>query len=177
MGLYDSGTIKENSTYYYFKKFKIPHILVIDVSRMAESSYYIYKGFRNKFTIGVILNNFYGQKHIEIVEKPFLENNVKIIGEIPHDDEIKIKERHLGLYTYFENRDLRKKIEKAGGYLDLEFLDYLPEFNCYYKENFTRIDNFRTYIAMDKAYNFYIKYGEKTPLFKAGMNRRVFGNN
>jgi len=23
----------------------------------------------------------------------------------------------------------------------------------------------------------YIKYGEKTPLFKAGMNRRVFGNN
>ncbi len=158
MGLYDSGTIKENSTYYYFKKFKIPHILVIDVSRMAESSYYIYKGFRNSLTIGVILNNFYGQKHLEIVEKPFLENNVKIIGEIPHDEEIKIKERHLGLYTFFENRDLRKKIEKVGGYLDLDFLDDLPEFKCYYKENFRRIGNFKTYVAMDRSFNFYYQY-------------------
>ncbi len=52
--------------------------------------------------MGVIHNNFYGQKHLEIVEKPFLENNVKIIGEIPHDEKIKRKERHLGLYTFLK---------------------------------------------------------------------------
>ncbi len=53
---------------------------------------------------------------------------------------------------------MRKKIEKVDGYLDLYFLDDLPEFKCYYKENFRRIDNFRTYVAMDRFFNFYYQY-------------------
>ncbi len=125
---------------------------------MGESAYYIYKGFRNKFTLGAILNNFYGERHLEIVKKEFIRNNVRIFGEIPHDDEIGIKERHLGLYTFLENRDLKKKIEKAGGYLDLDFIEDLPDFECINKENFRKINKFKTYVAMDRAFNFYYQY-------------------
>ncbi len=157
MGLHDSGLDFNNSTYYYFKKLSIPHLIVIDVSRLAENAYYIYKGLRNNLTLGVIINNYHGEKHLRMVKKEFIKHNVKIFGEIPFDQDIYIEERHLGLKTYMENIDLKEKIRKIEKYINFEFLEYLNDFNCIYNEKIKKM-NLKIGIAMDKAFNFYYQY-------------------
>ncbi|MGC8995447.1 MAG: cobyrinate a,c-diamide synthase [Thermoplasmata archaeon] len=159
MGLYDSGIDFDNSTYYYFNKLKIPHVLVIDVSKMAESSYYIYKGFKNKYTVGVILNNYYGEKHLKMVEREFLKNNVKIFGNIPRDENLKIGERYLGLHTYMENNfeNIKNIAEK---YIYKEIIEYFSDFKCKYEYNNDKNikKDKKIYVAMDNAFNFYYEY-------------------
>ena len=161
MGLYDSGLNFDNSTYYYFKKLRVPHIIVVDVSRMAESAYRIFKGFKNEFTIGVILNNYYGEKHLNMVKKEFLKRNIDIFGEIPHLDTIKINERHLGLYTFMEEKNLIEKIKRVEKYLNkkllLEKLSSFNEFKCNSDLEIKR-RNVNISIAMDLAFNFYYQY-------------------
>ncbi|MGC8565688.1 MAG: cobyrinate a,c-diamide synthase [Thermoplasmata archaeon] len=157
MGLHDSGLNFDNSTYYYFKKLEIPHLIVIDVSKLAENAYYIFKGLRNSLTLGVILNNYHGEKHMAMVEREFLKHNVKIYGRIPYDKEIAIDERHLGLKTFMENNDLKNKIKKIQKFINFEFLENLPTLECRYEEYFPFLKK-NIFIAMDKAFNFYYQY-------------------
>ncbi|MGC8584716.1 MAG: cobyrinate a,c-diamide synthase [Thermoplasmata archaeon] len=160
MGLYDSGLDFDNSTYYYFKNLRIPHILVIDVSKMAESAYRIYKGYKNKYTAGVILNNFYGEKHFNIVKRDFEKYNVKIFGAVPRDESIKINERHLGLYTFMENNNIENIKRSAEKYLNKEILEVFSDIECREreKEKISINNNKKIYVAMDKAFNFYYEY-------------------
>lgn len=157
MGLHDSGLSFDNSTYYYFKKLGIPHLIVIDVSRLAESAYYIYRGMKNPLTLGVIINNYHGEKHLSMVEKEFLKHNVKIYGRIPYDKDVKVEERHLGLKTFLENKDLKEKIRKIQKYINFEFTNDLPELKCSFNENIKKL-NKKIYVAMDRAFNFYYQY-------------------
>ncbi len=157
MGLHDSGLNFDNSTYYYFKKLGIPHLIVIDVSKLAENAYYIFKGLKNSLTLGVILNNYHGEKHIAMVEKEFLKHNVKIYGRIPYDKDIVIDERHLGLKTFMENNDLKNKIKKIQKFINFEFIENLPKLECRYDEYFPFLKK-NVFIAMDKAFNFYYQY-------------------
>ena len=96
MGMYDSGSPINLSTDYYFRKIGIPYILVIDVSKLAESAYYIAKGFIGRNCIGVVINNFYSDKHLNIVRKAFSDHGVPIIGEIPHMEEIVVSAQVYG---------------------------------------------------------------------------------
>ncbi|MGC8663139.1 MAG: cobyrinate a,c-diamide synthase [Thermoplasmata archaeon] len=157
MGLHDSGLEFDNSTYFYFKKLGIPHIIVMDVSKLAENAYYIFKGLKNSLTLGVIINNYHGEKHLKIVEKEFEKHNVKIFGRIPFDKNLYIEERHLGLKTFLENPELKTKINMIQKYLNYDFVELLPEFKCQYKENFSNL-NLNIGIAMDAAFNFYYQY-------------------
>ncbi len=162
MGLYDSGLDFDNSTNYYFKKFRIPHIIVIDVSRVAESAYRIYKGFKNPLTVGVILNNYYGEKHLNLVKKEFLKRNVKIFGEIPHIDSIKIEERYLGLHTFEEEKNLAEKIAILKNFIKkdllLENIDQYDELVCDAEGKGNSKKNIKVSVAMDRAFNFYYQY-------------------
>lgn len=157
MGLYDSGLDFDNSTYYYFKKLGIPHVIVIDISSMAESAYRIYKGFRNKLTVGVILNNYRGEKHLRMAMRDFIKNNVRVFGAIPHREDIKMESRHLGLLTYMEQENVIQKIESIKGYIDKEIFKDLPEIECNNFEDYKR-KNVKISIAMDRAFNFYYQY-------------------
>jgi len=159
MGMYDSGSPVNLSTDYYFRKIGIPYILVIDVSKLAESAYYIAKGFIGRNCMGVIINNFYSQKHLSIVKKAFSDHGVPVIGEIPHTEELKIQERHLGLKTAGEMPDIREKADKLSQFIDFSFIEKLKDIKLKVEEQKIIPGGLgNIYVAYDNAFNFY--YGE-----------------
>ena len=156
MGLYDSGSPINLSTYYYFRKFSIPYVLVIDVSKLAESAYYIAKSFITRFTLGVVINRYASQRHLEMVSKPFTEHGIPILGAIPREDRFTVPERHLGLHTGQEMDDILEKASMVSNYLDMEFIENLPE-RDFQQPSPARISGGgkNIWIALDRAFNFY----------------------
>ncbi|MEM0346327.1 MAG: cobyrinate a,c-diamide synthase [Thermoplasmatales archaeon] len=156
MGLYDSGFRIDVSTMFYFKKFKIPYRLVIDISKVAESAYYIANKFLTKNSIGVILNKYGSEKHLEMVSKKFKDNGIKVLGAIPNDKELSIEERHLGLKTAGELSNLGEIANKVSRYIDFSFIDSLPEYEIKEEpEDYRESGKGNIWIAYDNAFNFY----------------------
>ena len=156
MGLYDSGSPINLSTYYYFRKFSIPYVLVIDVSKLAESAYYIAKSFITPLTLGVVINRYASGKHLEMVSKPFTEHGIRIIGAIPRNDTFTVPERHLGLHTGQEMEDIGEKASLVSTYLDMGFIDNLPEREFQQTGHDLISDGGKEiWIALDRAFNFY----------------------
>ncbi len=157
MGLYDSGSPIDLSTNFYFRKFRIPYILVIDCSKTAESTYYIAKGFLGKRCIGVVLNNYGSEKHLNMVRNEFVRHGIRIIGAVPRDQEVVIESRHLGLHTGLETPDVRDKALRVSKYLDISFVDELPEIhsNAVPQNKPDSAKKINIWIAYDKAFNFY----------------------
>ncbi len=167
MGMYDSGTSMDVSTAYYFRKMKIPYILVINVSGSAESAYYSSRGFMRKGCLGVVINDHYSDKHLEIVRKEFEKHNVRVIGAIRHSDQLKLPERHLGLDTETDPATIRNAAKIAGEKLDLSFMDQLDMHKCEPLESPSHERNKSIWVAMDKAFNFYYE-GSLRRLSKMG---------
>ncbi|QRF75185.1 cobyrinic acid a,c-diamide synthase [Thermoplasmatales archaeon] len=156
MGLHDSGMDMDLSTYFYFRALKIPYILVIDVSKLAESAYYMASGFLGKLALGVIINNYYSEKHLQMVSKPFLEHNVKIIGAIPHSEDLSIPERHLGLFMVNEVENLSGKAREIGRHINMDFLDSVPDVHYpVLKSEIPEKGSSSIWIARDGAFSFY----------------------
>ena len=156
MGLHDSGSDIDLSTSFYFRSLKIPYILVIDVSKLAESAYYVASGFLSQNALGVIINNYYSQKHLEMVAKPFKEHRVRIIGAIPHSETMSIPERHLGLFMGNEVDGLTGKAMEIGKYVNMDFLDDVPDvkYPARDKGN-SKGESASIWIAQDGAFSFY----------------------
>lgn len=158
MGLYDSGSSIDLSTDYYFRKFRIPYILVVDCSKTAESTYYISMGFLGKRCIGVILNNYGSQRHLEMVMSEFRRHGVRIIGSIPNRAEYRVESRNLGLHTSQEQVNLKERIRGVAGCIDLSFLDELEDYVPQARNKTNPPVNFtgrKISVALDRAFNFY----------------------
>jgi cobyrinic acid a,c-diamide synthase len=159
MGLHDSGSPIDVSTYYYLKHFRIPYLLVIDVSRMAESAYYSARGFLSPLSIGVIINNYYSDRHLQIVSKEFLSHGIRIVGAIPHDPSLSLEERHLGLRNDVRPERVREIAARVSSHLDL---DHIKERAGEFKGEGTPMirshgEGLKVAIANDKAFNFYYR--------------------
>ena len=119
MGLYDGlgGTEEAASTYALARALKSPVILVIDARGMARSVLAEIAGFltmdTEKLIRGVILNNI--SPSLFRILKPLIEKNlpVKALGFFPHQDEIKIESRYLGLKLPGEIKSIEENVEKA----------------------------------------------------------------
>ena len=119
MGLYDGlgGTEEATSTYALARALKSPVILVIDARGMARSVLAEIAGFLSmdteKLIRGVILNNI--SPSLFRILKPLIEKNlpVKALGFFPHQDEIKIESRYLGLKLPDEIKSIEENVEKA----------------------------------------------------------------
>ena len=104
MGLYDGkdGSNEEGSTAHLAKVLNIGVILVIDASGMARSIAALVSGFESfdpgVKIAGVILNRVGSERHFAIL-KEALEKycRSKVIGYMPHVEDLIIPERHLGL--------------------------------------------------------------------------------
>lgn len=158
MGLYDSGSSINLSTDYYFRKLHINYVLVIDCSRTAESTYHIARGFLGKRCLGVILNNYGTQRHLDMVSGEFQRHGIRIIGSIPRTDQFFIESRNLGLHTYQEQTNLREKIGSAIRNIDMSFLEDLEEYvpSGRLKSKSIHANSGRNIcVAMDRAFNFY----------------------
>ena len=158
MGLYDSGSPMKLNSIYYFRRMNIPYILVVDVYKVAESGYYVAKSFITGLCIGVIINNYAGERHLEMVSKPFLDHGIKILGAIPHRKDFELPERHLGLSTNVPGEKIREIATKVSEFLNLDFLEDLPEIKPEPANLFTRPQTsgkYNIYVAKDSAFNFY----------------------
>ncbi|MCD5424839.1 MAG: cobyrinate a,c-diamide synthase, partial [Methanosarcinaceae archaeon] len=111
MGLFDGMDSTEiASTAHVAKSIGAPVILVVNVKGMSRSAAALIKGymeFDNKLNIkGVILNQVGSMRHVELI-KNSLPENVKIVGALPKNENVKVPSRHLGLYMASErNHDI-----------------------------------------------------------------------
>lgn len=119
-GLFDG--FDENGSHSTAELAKIldaPIILVINVQKMTRTSGVIVWGLKY-FDIGlniagVVINNFSGKRHKEIISKAIEEiSGARVIGAIPRLPETTLfPSRHLGLITPFEHPKRHEAIENA----------------------------------------------------------------
>ncbi len=111
MGLFDGfdGKSDAGSTAEIARWLDLPIILVIDAYPLARSAAAIVHGFRTfdprlKFA-GIIFNRVAGEGHFRILSDAVSE--LPILGWLPPNADIEIRERHLGLMT---GQELEAKI-------------------------------------------------------------------
>jgi cobyrinic acid a,c-diamide synthase len=131
MGLFDGydGKSEAGSTAEIAKWLGLPVILVVDASAMARSVAALVQGFRtfdqNLNVAGVIFNRIAGSGHLQYL-RDALENvpGITVLGGLPHNENILIPERHLGLVTSSEHELTPTRIEQLASFcednLDLE---------------------------------------------------------
>ena len=131
MGLYDgrSGTTKEGSTAEMAKLLGLPVILVVDVSAMARSVAAMIHGYC-RFDLetriaGVVFNRVAGEGHLKYLNEALrLLRGVECFGGVPSEKQVRIPERHLGLFVAEENvldrRLIRRLARLAEDHLNLD---------------------------------------------------------
>ena len=111
MGLFDGidGASEAGSTAQVAKILASPVILVVDAKSQARSAAALVQGFA-RFDpqvqlAGVIFNNVGSANHARILREAMAASQpeVKVLGCIPRDEQLRIPSRHLGLVTAEEN--------------------------------------------------------------------------
>lgn len=118
-GLYEgiSPTGDVGNTASIAKALDAPVILILNARSLVKSAAAVVLGFKtldpNVKIEGVILNKVKGKRHYlkakEAIEKL---SNTKVIGGIPRDDDLIVKERHLGLVPALEKERIANDINK-----------------------------------------------------------------
>ena len=175
MGLFDgvSGKFYFGSTAHAAKILNAPIILVIDAGKSGGSIAALVYGFLNfdkKLKIaGIVLNNVASVKHLDIIKEAMEGRiDVPIVGVIGRNNDLALKERHLGLVPVPETRRLENKILLTSQLIakNISFNDLknpimknfimnkkivavqLPQANC-------SVPAVRIAIAKDESFNFY----------------------
>jgi cobyrinic acid a,c-diamide synthase len=136
MGLFDGAHSKKptGSTAEIANQLGIPIILVIDGSMMARSAAALVLGFvqfeKKLNVIGVVANRVNSPGHAKIL-KDAVEHytDTKFLGYLPHQEDLKISNRHLGLSLPHEQEQslYEKWAAHIEQHLDLEgILNALP---------------------------------------------------
>lgn len=106
MGLFDGkdGASETGSSAEIAKLLKLPVVLVLDAGRSARSIAAVVLGFElfdPELTLaGVILNRVASERHYRLLEAAITSKcSTPILGWLPREPSIAIRERHLGLYT------------------------------------------------------------------------------
>jgi len=109
MGLFDGAhsTKATGSTAEIANLLRVPIILVIDGSMMARSAGALVQGFtqfdKKLNVIGVIANRVNSLGHGKILKEAIEEYTAaKFLGYLPHQDDLMIPDRHLGLHMTHE---------------------------------------------------------------------------
>lgn len=190
MGLYDGlGNDLDNySSAHISRVLKIPVILVVDGNKISTSIAAIIKGyeqFDSRVEIkGIIINKVSEAMYLQhkyVIEK---YTNTICLGFLPYDEQIVIKERHLGLMQTSEIKNLRYKIDKlkeiAKNTIDIEEIKRISKTSSLinsYNFQVNKIKNIfkgvKIGIAKDRAFSFY--YADNIQLLKySGMDIEYF---
>ena len=109
MGLFDGyGSCSEDgSTAQIAKWIGSSVILVIDASSLSRSAAALIQGYiqfdPDLSVVGVICNRIGGSSHLQRIREATGDLPVEILGGIPRDSSIEIKQRHLGLWMSKED--------------------------------------------------------------------------
>ncbi len=131
MGLFDgaSGVASHRgATADLAAHFGIPVVLVLDVSRQAQSAAAVVRGFASHdpavHIAGVILNRTASEKHRALVADAIAALDIPVFGAMPREAALALPERHLGLVQAGEHADLAALIDRlavmAERHLDLD---------------------------------------------------------
>jgi cobyrinic acid a,c-diamide synthase len=131
MGLFDGANRpsgERGSTADLAAHFHLPVVLVLDVSRQAQSAAAVVRGFATYDPAvriaGVILNRVASERHGAMITAAVTELGIPIFGAVPRAAEIALPERHLGLVQAGEHSDLAVLIARlatiAEDHLDLD---------------------------------------------------------
>ncbi|MFT2011110.1 cobyrinate a,c-diamide synthase [Pontibacter sp. 13R65] len=103
MGLFDGAEKMKGSSAEIASLLGIPVILVINAKAMAYSAAPLIYGFKNFYAgislKGVIFNNVNSASHYSFLQDACQDVGVEALGYLPHQEDIKIPSRHLGLST------------------------------------------------------------------------------
>jgi cobyrinic acid a,c-diamide synthase len=96
--------------------FGLPVVLVLDVSRQAQSAAALVRGFATHDPAvriaGVILNRVASERHRAMVTDAIAALPLRVLGALPRESAIALPERHLGLVQAGEHADLGALIER-----------------------------------------------------------------
>jgi cobyrinic acid a,c-diamide synthase len=130
-GLFDGANAspgRRGATADLAAHFSLPVVLVLDVSRQAQSAAAVVRGFATHDPAvriaGVILNRVASERHTTLVADAIAAMNIPVFGAVPRAAELALPERHLGLVQAGEHPDLAALIGRlavlAERHLDLD---------------------------------------------------------
>jgi cobyrinic acid a,c-diamide synthase len=131
MGLFDGAngsTGRGGTTADLAAHFGLPVVLVLDVSRQAQSAAAVVRGFAAHDPAvrlaGVILNRVASERHHVLVADAITAIGIPVLGAVPREAALSLPERHLGLVQAGEHPDLATLIDRlaaiAEHHLDLD---------------------------------------------------------
>lgn len=179
MGLYDGFGIEKDmgSTAHLAKILKTPVVLVIDgrgMSSSAAAQVLGYKMYDLELNLkGVIVNNVSGEKHYQIIRKVIeRDTEIKCLGFLKKNTNIKLESRHLGLVPSVEIDDLENRLDELAAMVEetididgiLALSDEAECLDIKYNSNIEREKVVNIGVALDKAFNFY--YQDNLDLLK-----------
>lgn len=123
MGLYDSASENgEGSSAWLARELQAPIILVINCSRMTRSAAAMVRGYVDfepaTPVAGVILNHVGNSRHERTVVRAVEQHcSIPVLGAIPRDDRLVIREQHLGIVPLQEQAEAATIIDRIGSVL------------------------------------------------------------
>lgn len=171
MGLFDGFDANplNGSTADVVHLLRTPVVLVIDCARMSGSAAALAHGF-NSFIpeihlSGVICNRVGSERHAALLREAIGQTGLPVLGCIPRLPELKIPERHLGLFTVAERPEAVKEYLQSAAdsmekYLNLpailEIASAAAPMEGIFEVNLPmRPPEVRIAVAMDEAFCFY----------------------
>ncbi|MFP4693046.1 MAG: cobyrinate a,c-diamide synthase [Halothece sp.] len=171
MGLFDGVSLQNQrnyaSTAHIAKILDVPVVLVLDCSRLSGSVGAIAQGYANfdpdVNIAGLVLNRVGSDRHLQLLKTALEPLNLPILGVFRRQDNIKLRDRHLGLVPTEEVASFPKIQEELATIAQESFnweqllplLDAPQTSVSPLWENIPRQSSFRVGIARDRAFNFY----------------------
>ncbi len=128
MGLFDGAPGapgRRGATADLAAHFRLPVILVLDVSRQAQSAAALLRGFAAHDPAvriaGVILNRVASERHRALVAGAIAPLGIPVLGAAPRDQTFTLPERHLGLVQASEHADLHDLIARLAAVAEQHF--------------------------------------------------------
>lgn len=117
MGLFDgvpAAAGREGSSASIAAQFRLPVLLVLDVTAQSQSAAAVVRGFAthdpNVRVAGVVLNRVGSERHRRLITDAISALNIPVVGSVPRDATLALPERHLGLVQAGEHGDLVTRI-------------------------------------------------------------------
>jgi cobyrinic acid a,c-diamide synthase len=121
MGLFDGATGspgRSGATADLAIRYRLPVLLVVDVSAQAQSAAAVVRGFASHAPgvriCGVVFNRLGGERHRALVSNAVADMGVAVFGGIARDEALCVEERHLGLVQAVEHADLAARLARLG---------------------------------------------------------------
>jgi cobyrinic acid a,c-diamide synthase len=130
MGLFDGAEAaappgRRGTTADLATHFNLPVLLVVDVSRQAQSAAALVRGFATHDpavnVAGVILNRIGSTRHYAMVAAAISSIGIRVLGALPRDAALELPERHLGLVQAGEHLDMAERIGRLAAAAEAHF--------------------------------------------------------